>query len=380
MQDKHKTWIEIDRRALCSNISEIRSLLDKEVEFCAVVKSNAYGHGLIEVAKIAADEGVKSFAVDNIDEALKLRKALPSVHILILGYTLYSRLTEAVENNIELTIYNTESLGRLDKEAEKLKTKVKIHIKIETGTNRQGILLDDLEDFIKKIKQHSNIEVVGISTHFANIEDTSDHGYAMGQLEVFNKALQTALQHKLQPKYIHTACSAAAILFPETHGNMVRVGISTYGFWPSPQVEAAARRTNRRIELKPVLTWKTRIAQIKDMPKGVPIGYGLTETLKRDGRIAILPVGYWDGYDRRLSSVGEVLIHGQRCKVLGRICMNMMMVDISHLPQIQPEEEVILLGRQSNNTVSAIDIAEKIGTIHYEVVTKMNPDLPRIVV
>jgi alanine racemase len=242
---------------------------------------------------------------------------------------------------------------------------------------RQGVLLEDLEEFIRCARKSSNIIIEGIYTHFANIEDTTDHSFAKEQLRKFNQALQIAKELKIKP-LAHTACSAALILFPETHFDIVRFGISMYGYWSSPQTLVSSKENKKSILLKPALSWKSVIAQIKNVKSGTSIGYGLMEKTNQDTKIAIVPVGYWDGYDRKLSSVGNVLIGGKRCKIIGRICMNMLMVDINHLPDVKIEDEVVLIGQQGEENITVEELAQKVGTINYEIITRINPLIPRI--
>lgn len=376
----HRTWVEISARALTSNISALRSLLDSDARFCAVVKGNAYGHGLKESASIAHSAGVDAFAVDSIDDALFLREHYPSALILVLGYTLFDRFKDAVTHDIHLTLYDKEGIEHAQQIGKEMARLFPFHMKIETGTSRQGVLKADFEDIVRLIQRSEMVEVIGISTHFANIEDSRNPEYAEQQFIRFQEAVNFFKEQGIDPPWKHCACSAAIILYPQTHLSLVRAGISLYGIWSSELVENTVRTQGFSCDLQPVLTWKTRIAQIKSIGMGTPIGYGLTEVMKRSGRIAILPVGYWDGYDRGLSSVGEVLIKGTRCKVLGRICMNMMIVDVSNVPQPKKEDEVILLGVDGRHKVSASDIAELTQTIPYEVLTRINPLIPRVVV
>ena len=215
----------------------------------------------------------------------------------------------------------------------------------------------------------------GASTHYANIEDTTDASYAKSQLRRFEEEITLLHREGIDPPFLHTACSAAAILFPKTHFNLARIGISMYGLWPSKETQKEGG-----IVLTPALAWKTIIAQIKTVPKGASVSYGLTERTTRASTLAILPIGYWDGYDRGLSSIGHVLIRGHICKIIGRVCMNMCVVDVTDLPHVHVEDEVVLLGRQGAEEISAQDIASKLGTIHYEVVTRINPTVTRKVV
>lgn len=375
-----KTWVEISREALIYNLGQFKNLVGDEAKIMGVVKSNAYGHGLAEVAGVVSDK-VDWFGVDSLAEALKLREIGVKKPILILGYTELSDLREAVKNNISLTVYNKETIEKLGRiPIQNLNLNPKVHIKIETGTSRQGVLEKDLPDFVKFIKQFSSVEIQGASTHYANIEDTTDSSFAVEQLAAFYRAAEILEKEGVNVLLRHTACSAATILFPETHFNMVRLGISMYGLWSSKETKAVAKNKNSEFNLRPVLTWKTIVAQIKNIAAGTPVGYGLTERVGRDSKIAILPVGYYDGYDRKLSSVGNVLIRGKRCKVLGRICMNMVIVDVTDLERIELEDEVVLLGRQGREEVSADDLAGKIGTINYEVVTRINPLIARKIV
>lgn len=379
-----KTWLEINKKALRNNIQQFKRLIGDGIKLMVVVKSNAYGHGLIEVAKISLENKVDWLGVDSIDEAIQLRKTGIDAPILILGYTPLARLKEAVENNVRLVIYNKETIKKLSELVHRTSNiehrTINTHLKVETGTSRQGILKEDILDFVKLVKDCPKIEIEGLYTHFANIEDTTDHGFAQSQLRRFKEAVDLLEKNGIKVSIKHTACSAAVILFPETYFDMVRLGISMYGLWPSKETFVSAREKNRKINLEPVLTWKTKVAQIKKIKAGTPVSYGLTEKVSQDSKIAILPIGYWDGYDRKLSGIGNVLIRGKRCKVLGRVCMNMIMVDVSHLPEIELEDEVVLLGKQGAEQITAEEIAQKIGTINYEVVTRINPRIPRMII
>jgi len=372
-----KTWIEINKNNLLHNLLQFRKLVGDGVKIMGVVKANAYGHGLMEVSGAISDK-VDWFGVDSLSEALKLRQVAIKKPILVLGYTELKDLKEAVKNNISLTVYNKETIEKLGKiPIHNPNLNPKIHIKIETGTARQGVLESEILDFIKFVKQFPSIEIRGLSTHYANIEDTTDSSFAMEQLATFSRVSEILKKEGVIAPLRHTACSAATILFPETRFEMVRLGISMYGLWSSKETKAVAKNKKMELDLKPALTWKTIIAQIKNLSAGTPVGYGLSERTSRDSKIAILPIGYYDGYDRKLSNVGNVLIRSKRCKILGRVCMNMIIVDVTDLPKVELEDEVVLLGRQGKEEISAEDLAQKIGTINYEVVTRINPLIPR---
>ncbi len=375
-----RTWIEVDERALVANLNTLRALLAPGARFCAVVKANAYGHGLKEVVQILARNGVDAFAVDALDDGLLLRSLLPSATVLVAGYVVRDRLTDAVRANLSLTVYDRETVRLLEEIAATDARQAHVHVKIETGTNRQGVLPEQLGDLLDALHVSPHVTLEGVSTHFANIEDPADTRFATLQLTRFQEALAAVQAAGFDPPLVHCACSAALILYPDTHFSMARAGISLYGHWSAAETQLAAIKHMVKCDLSPVLSWKTRVAQVKQVPAGVPVGYGLSEVTRKPTRLAVLPVGYWDGYDRSLSSVGEVLIAGNRCKVVGRVCMNMMMVDASSVPNLQPEQEVVLIGRGGRHLITAEELAARTGTIAYEVLARLNPTLPRLVV
>ena len=370
----YKTWLEINKKALLNNVATVRRLLGDDVALMAVVKANAYGHGLIEVVKILG--GGIWYGVDSLDEALLVQKYSARQQIMILGYIPKPRIAEALEGNFHISIYSKESFRTIYAALKKLSSKERatnitphFHLKIETGTNRLGLSLDDLK------KLPARFPVDGIYTHFSETENPQSSHYQK-QLAIFTQAQNILAKKGGNPYYLHTASTAALVQYPETHGNLVRFGIGLYGLWPSSGVQ---HQVLNKIMLHPVLTWKTRIAQLKEIQKGETVGYDRAWKAKRKSKIAILPVGYYDGYDRRLSNCGEVLISGSRAKVIGRICMNMIMVDITGV-SARHEDEAVLLGVQGRKEISADEIARKIGTINYEVVSRINPLLPHIVV
>jgi len=310
-----------------------------------------------------------------------LREAGIQSPLICLGYVPLSLLEEAVRLDVRLTVYNYETIERLGRVTERLGKEAWLHVKVETGTNRQGVHREDLVDFIRAAQRFPRLCVEGLSTHYANIEDVTEHHFAEYQLRNFVEACTLLESNGLHVPIKHTACTAATILFPRTLFNMVRVGIGLYGLWPSKETKISALQAGIALnELEPVLTWKSRVVQIKWVKAGETIGYGCTDVATQDTRLAVLPVGYYDGYDRKLSSIGYVLVQGRRAPVRGRVCMNMIMVDVTSIPEACLEDEVVLLGRQGSDSISAEVMASKIGTINYEVVTRINPWLPRIVV
>ncbi len=380
MRKSHLIWVEISEENLLHNISVIRDLIGNKRKLMAVVKSNAYGHGMLETAKIVLKGPVDWLGVNSIEEGIALRNNNIDVPVLVLGYVPVVSLEDVVQKNLRLTVYNMETVKTLDKIGNKLKKEIPVHIKIETGTNRQGINGKGLSTLLEFIKGSSFVKLEGISTHFANIEDTTDHSYAQFQLDEF-KRIEAEFFKNEKNLIRHTACTAAVLLFPETYFEMVRTGIGMYGLWPSKQTKVSCSMKDKKIpELKPVLTWKTKIAQLKDVPDGSFISYGCTFRTTRDSKIAVLPVGYYEGYSRAFSNVSYVLVKGKRAPIRGRVCMNITLVDVTDIEDVKLEDEVVLLGKQGEEEVTADFLAELAGTINYEIVSHINPVLERRVV
>ena len=368
-----KTWVEVSKDALKYNIETIRRLANPTAGgkiVMGVVKSNAYGHGLVETAKLFLKYGADWLGVDNIDEAISLRKAKVNFPILVLGYTPVALFSLAAKYKIKLTLYGEE----IFKQASKFKKGIDFHLKIDTGMSRQGVLVSDLPIFLSNLKKFPEVKLEGVFTHFANADNLSDPSYPRQQLANFYRALEIIKKIGLTPKIVHAAATTGLFALPEAMFDMVRVGVAFYGLWPSQEFKNRFSSFN----LTPALAWKTRIVQIKKIPKNTPVGYGITEKVKKDSTVALLPIGYYDGYFRSLSSVGEVLVSGQRCKVLGRISMNLTVVDINKASGARVGDEAVLIGQMGDEQITAEEIAEKLGTISYEVVARINPLLPRV--
>lgn len=366
-----RTWIELDRGAARQNVRAIRGLLAPRTRLMAVVKSNAYGHGLYVFAKVLDRLGVHGFCVDSVIEGFRLRKEGIKKPILVLGSTLPEHFSTAAESDIALTISTFEGLGAFLKTARK----PAIHLKIDTGMHRQGFLPSQTFQLLKIIKRFK-LEPQGVYTHFA-AKDWGYPAYTIQQFSHFQGVLNQFRRAGFKNFVRHAAASDATLLFPETHLDMVRVGMALYGYWPS---WVATVKHPPRLELKPVLTWKTAVSEIKEIPPDSYVGYDLTERVSHKTKIAVLPIGYWHGYDRGLSSVGEVLIRGKRAKVLGRVSMDMTVADVTHISGAKVGDEVVLIGAQGKEAIGADELALKIGTSHYEFLTRINPLIERIVV
>jgi alanine racemase len=358
----------------------IRSLAGKRL-IAAAVKANGYGHGLPQMISLLNKEKVEYIAVHSLDEAAQARESGWGKNILVVGYIPLSHLESIFDLNLEPTVYNRETIIALGKLAGKYKHQANIHLKVETGTNRQGVELGKIENIISALKKYPNLNLRGVSTHFANIEDTTDHSYANSQLSQFNHIVSLIKKLGVRPEYRHTACSAALLLFEDTKFEMVRPGIAIYGLWPSKETYLSYRLAGGSNNiLNPMLSWKTRVIQVKDIPADSFIGYGCTYRTTARTRLAVLPVGYSDGYDRSISNLGYVLIKGKRAPLRGRICMNLMMADITDIKEVKLEESVVLLGQDGSEKITADQMAGWAGTVNYEIVSRIDKSIPRLIV
>jgi len=369
------SWVEIDGAAYRRNLSEFRSLAGPATRLMAVVKANAYGHGMDLLAPIAA-RSADALGVNSLDEALKLLGAAP---IHVLGPLSGPELEEAATLPLDVTLSTMEGIEALARGARRHGTRPRCHVKVETGCHRQGFGLEEMDGVAGAFAAHPELRWVGLATHFANIEDTTDHSYGRRQLRVFLEAAEALGRRGVAALLRHAACTAATIVMPETHLDMVRIGIGSYGLWPSRETLVSAQREHGGgPKLQAVLSWKTRIAQVKWVDAQAYVGYGCTYRTTRRTRLAVLPVGYCDGYDRGLSNSGRVLVRGRRAPVLGRVCMNMTMVDVTDIDGAGAGDEVVLLGSQGDEALAAHDVASLCNTIVYEITSRIAATVPRI--
>ncbi|MBI2175672.1 MAG: alanine racemase [Parcubacteria group bacterium] len=374
--------MEISAFALLYNYRLFRRLAGKTAGIMAVVKANAYGHGMAEVAKILATSaspksqvpGSKTdsrplwFGVDSGAEALALRGIGISEPILVLGLICPEEFRGLTANNVSFVLARKEDIDLLPPRA-------KFQIKIETGTNRLGFFPQELPFVIRRLERLRK-RPEGFYTHFADAENTHSRFWKR-QLVEFRRAEGLFLRAWSAPLFKHASATAAALQYPSARFDIVRVGIGLYGLEPDPRLRALPVVQ----KLRPVLSWKTRTVQVKKVLRGATVGYDRTFRARRPMTIAVLPVGYWDGYDRGLSSRGVVLLRGKRARVIGRVCMNMTMVDVSDVPRPGVGEEVTLLGKSRNGEeITVANMARQLHTITYEVVTRINPLIPRVIV
>lgn len=366
------TRAEINLDNLEHNLHEIKRVTRAGASLCAVVKADAYGHGAVEVANTALSCGAKYLAVAILEEAVQLRKAGVKAPILILGFTPEEQFDRIVEYGITQTVFNLDSAKLLSEKAVERGVKAKVHIKLDTGMSRIGFQaqMSSLPE-IEEIFKLPGIEVEGIFTHFAKA-DEKDKTFSEEQFKKFDAIVKALENRGFRIPIKHVANSAAIIDLPEMHLDMVRPGIILYGIYPSDEVK------REKIDLKPVMSFKTRVSHVKKVPAGTPISYGGTFITQRESIIATLPVGYADGYSRLLSSKAEVLIRGRRAPLVGRICMDQCMVDVTDVPGVMPGDDVELFGEGKDGGVTADELARIVGTIPYEIVCGISKRVPRI--
>lgn len=370
-----RTWIEVDTDAIARNYRLFRSIIPKSTKLLAVVKSNAYGHSHIDFAREMQKLGADYIAVDSILEGLSLRRSGITIPILVLGHTLDERFADAAKHDIAIAVSSLHQLRMLAKN--RYPRPLRIHIKVETGLGRQGFTSAEMPSvlgFIKKNLETKRVIVEGLFTHLAQGKDPASPGYTRRQLKSF--AVWTDAIHALGVKsLLHSGASGPTLVFPETHMDMVRIGIGMYGLWPDEKTRLALGRTHA---LAPVLSWRAVISETKRLPRGSAIGYDSTEKLRRDSIVAIVPIGYWHGFPRALSSKGAVLVAGRRAKVLGRVSMDMIAIDVTAIPGAKRGSRVTLIGKDGRAEISAQEIADLMHASVYELVTRINPLIKRM--
>ncbi|NPA06303.1 MAG: alanine racemase [Chloroflexi bacterium] len=363
------TWAEVNLPAYRANLRAIQTFVGPRVQIFAVVKANAYGHGLVPMARAALQAGARRLVVHRLDEALQLRASGIQAPILILGYVPLAAARWVAQHRLTPTVITLEFLEALSAHTP-ADAVSEVHINVDTGMGRYGLLPDEVVPFLRAAASIPRVRIEGIYTHFATA-DEADRTYMLQQWRVFQDVLTAAEAAGVRPPVRHACNSAAIFALPEAHLDAVRPGIATYGLRPSLDWETP-------IALQPVLTWKARVARVRTLPPGHGIGYGRTYVTSKPTTVALVPVGYGDGYHRILSNKGQVLIHGQRAPVLGRVSMDQIVVNVSHIPNVALEDEVVLLGQQGGEAISAEELAAWAQTINYEVVTAILPRVPRI--
>ena len=370
MRGEFPVWATVDLDAGAHNVAAMVRHVGERVIVMAVVKANAYGHGAEPVARAALESGATWLAVNRLGEGMALRRVGINAPILVMGYTPAAAAAKAVAHDLRLTVTSTRlahALSAASTQADKI---TPFHVKIDTGMGRFGLFPAEVLDFTRHVRQLSGLRLEGAFTHFA-VADSADKNYTRQQYAIFLEIMAALEREGLRVPMRHVANSAATLDLPEMHLDAVRPGIAIYGLRPSIAVEPVLR-------LRPALTLKSRGGRVRTLPPGSSVSYGRTFVTDRPTPVALVPVGYGDGYIRLNSNRGAVLIHGQRAPIRGRVCMDQFVVEISGIQAVQPDDEVVLIGRQEDDVLSAEEVAAWGETINYEVVTQLMPRVPRV--
>lgn len=364
------TRVEVDLGSIAHNIHQIKKRVGPHRHLMAMVKADAYGHGAVSVARTALAHGATWLGVALPEEGWALRKAGIQTPILVLGPTFPAQVRVVVEANLGLAVFTWEVAQALDKEAARQGRKATIHLKVDTGMGRMGVPFQRALDLLKVLRGLENLIIEGIYTHFATADHT-DKSFTYRQMDTFLEICREAESMGISIPLRHLSNSAAVLDLPETFQDLVRPGIMIYGCYPSKEVQ-------RTLPLRPAMTWKTQVALVKDLRPGDSVSYGRTFVAKKPVRVATLPVGYGDGFSRHLSNhQGEVLIHGQRVPVIGVVCMDMTMVDVTDIAEVRPGDEVVIFGKQQGNSITVEEVAQRMETISYEVLCGVGTRVPR---
>ncbi len=388
---RHSSRIKLSQSALKTNVNWLRKQLKPETTYSAVVKANAYGHGIPQMTKMLERCGVNHFSVASAFEAEEvLEHCSENSRIMIMGILYEEDIAWAIAHDIEFFVFDIERIPKIAEVAKEVGKPAYIHIEVETGTNRTGLDIDNIPkaiSFIKKNKDHIVLE--GVCTHLGGAESLANDFKIRPQIARFNEAIAVFKKKGLMPNKRHMACSAAALMYPETQMDMVRLGVVTYGFWPSPDVYFLHRQQNgsenggrnsRNNPLKRIITWKTEIMDLKVVNEGEFIGYGTAFQAPRKMTVAVLPLGYSNGYPRALSNRGFVLIAGKKAPIVGLINMNLFMVDVSHIKQASIGDEVVLLGKQKNNVIGVSSFTNFTQLLNNEMLSRLPAAIPRTIV
>lgn len=365
----------IDLDVIQNNIRNLKQITDKNSKFMAVVKADGYGHGAVRVAQTALQSGANWLGVARLNEAVELREAGIKAPILIFGYIHPSQAAVIEDLDLVTTVYGLNMAKALSKEARLLNKPVKVHLKVDTGMGRVGMVIRPAKkQVLKKIQEIvklPGIDFKGIYTHFA-AADSKDRTYTDLQIELFTSLLEDLKKTGIEFETCHAANSAGIIEFPRSHFDMVRAGISIYGLYPSSEVDQT------KVKLFPAMTLKSIVTAVREVPKGFYVSYGMTHETQRQTRLASIPIGYADGFSRQFSSNGSMLVKGHRAPVVGRVCMDQTMIDVGDIPDVTPGCEVVLIGSQGNEALGADELADRINTINYEIVSALTARVKKV--
>ena len=364
------TYAEIDLAASRHNIRRICEIVGPKVKVLSMVKAEAYGHGMQAIARVAQESGVSMLGFATLSEAMSLDDHIVTLPKLIVGWTPDWQAEEAIENDIICTMFDLDTAAAFARTAQAMGKVAHVHVKVDTGMGRLGFMPDEAPAAIAQIKSMTGLEIDGLFTHFSKA-DESDRSYTLGQIEKFKRVLEQVKAKGIEIPIKHAANSPGILRYPEAHFDMVRPGIIQHGLDPSDDVPCPD-------DFKPVMTLKTMIASVKTLPPGSRVSYGGTYITQGYEKIAALPIGYADGFRRKPNNWGEVLVHGRRAKVIGRVCMDQAMINVSHIDDVKQGDEVVLIGSQGEDRIRAEDVARQLDTNNYEVTSMVMARVPRI--
>jgi alanine racemase len=377
------SFIALDREAVQNNITFLKKKIGKNTRISAVVKANAYGHGIEQMVPLFEEEGIDHFSVFDFPEAMRVYKSRTREStIMIMGWISDTDLEATIDCGLEFFVFNVERLTQAIDCATKLNTKAKIHLNVETGMNRLGLETCDLKEVIRLIEQHHEVlDIRGVCTHLAGPESVANYKRIINQLKRFNQILSFLSTNEITPEYRHVSNSAAAFVYPKAKMNLVRIGIMLYGFWSSPEtfMTYTLERKNKTDPLKRILSWQSSIMSLKTIKEGEFVGYGNSYLTQKEAKVAIVPIGYSIGYNRSLSNKGRVLVNGCRCGVIGMVNMNMIMVDVTDVEDPKVGDEVVIIGWQNGLEIKVSSFSNISNELNYEILAHLPQRIERIV-
>lgn len=380
----YPSHIEISKSALKQNIKFIKEFIKEGVKLSSVVKGNAYGHSIKKFVPIAEEAGVDHFSVFSADEAEKVLKVCGSrTDVMIMGNIDNEDLGWAIEKGIEFYVFELNRLESAIEAAKKKNIKAKIHVEVETGMNRTGFEIKELKKALELIRTNREyISFEGVCTHYAGAESIANYLRIQNQYKKFMRLRKAIEKEGMQPRRYHTACSAATITYPKTQMDMVRIGILQYGFWPTREtfIHYISKHSEPKEPLRRVLSWKSKVMNVKKVKTGEFIGYGTTYLAQRDMTIATVPIGYSHGFARGLSNIGRVLVNGDRVGVIGMVNMNLLTIDVTACGNVKKGDEVVIIGKQGDLELSVSSFSELSSQVNYETLTRLPNEIPRRIV
>lgn len=380
----HTSFIELDKEALNNNIQFIQERLDSDVRYSLVVKANAYGHGIEQLLPAIEECGVTHFSVFSVAEAMRVHEAKhEDCEVMIMGWVDHDYLKWAINKEVSFFVFTPARLKATLRQAKKLGKPARIHLELETGMHRTGFCANQLPEVFELLSDNTeHLKLEGLCTHYAGAEDYINYDRVQKQIKTFNRLCRLFEDNQLSPKYRHSACSAALFNFPETMGDLVRIGISSYGYWPNNETKMRYKMKHniQGDPLERILAWKSKILSVNNVAENEYVSYGKNYLTNRPSKIATIPVGYGYGFSRTLSNDGHVLVGGKRAPVIGSVNMNMMVIDVTDVGDISVGDEVVLVGKQGDREISISSFSDMNNSMNYELLTRLPHHIPRNVI